>query len=143
MLSLAGKPFSVFTPYRNAWLKALTPTQVRAHPVQRHAAVLARPPRALDTGLPALGTLGLAPTNLATLGVRTGMSGGAALFADFKHRIDDYATARDFPAVKGPSYLSVHLRFGTVSVRELVAYAHARSLQPGGSGAATWLSELI
>jgi deoxyribodipyrimidine photo-lyase len=143
VLSLAGKPFSVFTPYRNAWLKALTPTQVRAHPVQRHAAVLARPPRALDTGLPALGTLGLAPTNLATLGVRTGMSGGAALFADFKHRIDDYATARDFPAVKGPSYLSVHLRFGTVSVRELVAYAHARSLQPGGSGAATWLSELI
>jgi deoxyribodipyrimidine photo-lyase len=37
----------------------------------------------------------------------------------------------------------VHLRFGTVSIRELVAYAHARALQPDGQGAATWLSELI
>ena len=27
---------------------------------------------------------------------------------------------RDFPAIKGVSYLSVHLRFGTISVRELV-----------------------
>ena len=54
-----------------------------------------------------------------------------------------YREARDYPAVKGPSYLSVHLRFGTVSVRELAAYAHACSLQPDGAGAATWLSELI
>jgi deoxyribodipyrimidine photo-lyase len=37
------------------------------------------------------------------------------------------------------SYLSVHLRFGTVSIRELAAAAHAR----GGEGAETWLSELI
>ncbi len=37
----------------------------------------------------------------------------------------------------------MHLRFGTVSIRELVAYAHQRSLQPDGIGAATWLSELI
>jgi len=37
----------------------------------------------------------------------------------------------------------VHLRFGTVSIRELVAYAHLRSLEPDGAGAATWLSELI
>ena len=71
------------------------------------------------------------------------MPGGAALFADFRKRIDRYRDARDFPAVKGPSYLSVHLRFGTVSIRELVAFAHFRSLQPGGEGAATWLSELV
>ena len=55
------------------------------------------------------------------------MRGGAALFADFRERIDDYREARDFPAVKGPSYLSVHLRFGTVSVREL-AGVRARML---------------
>ena len=71
------------------------------------------------------------------------MTGGAALFADFRKRIDRYRDARDFPAVKGPSYLSVHLRFGTVSIRELAAYAHQRSLEPDGDGAATWLSELI
>ena len=37
----------------------------------------------------------------------------------------------------------MHLRFGTVSIRDLVACAHARSLAPGGDGAATWLSELV
>ncbi len=71
------------------------------------------------------------------------MSAGAARFADFQHRIDRYAEARDYPAKKGPSYLSVDLRFGTVSIRQLAAYAHARSLHAGGGGAATWLSELI
>ena len=87
--------------------------------------------------------MGFRRTNLAELGVVPGMAGGAALFADFRKRIDDYRETRDFPALKGPSYLSVHLRFGTVSIRELAAYAHARSLQPDGDGAATWLSELI
>jgi len=143
VLSLAGKAFSVFTPYRNAWLKALKPAHLRAHAVSSLGAALARPPRALDLGLPSLEAMGFARTNLAQLGVRPGMGGGAALFTDFKRRIDDYAEARNFPAVKGPSYLSVHLRFGTVSVRELAAYAHARSLEPGGAGAMTWLSELI
>jgi deoxyribodipyrimidine photo-lyase len=42
------------------------------------------------------------------------------------------------------SYLSVHLRFGTVSIRELVAEAIAAgALRPGHEGAATWLSELV
>jgi deoxyribodipyrimidine photo-lyase len=72
-----------------------------------------------------------------------GMRGGAARYADFKRRIARYRDARDFPAVKGPSYLAVHLRFGTVSTRTLVAFAHARSLEAGGQGAATWLSELV
>jgi deoxyribodipyrimidine photo-lyase len=44
-----------------------------------------------------------------------------------------------FPAVKGCSYLSAHLRFGTISIRQLAAYAHAQA----GRGAATWLGELI
>jgi deoxyribodipyrimidine photo-lyase len=67
-----------------------------------------------------------------------GMSGAKKLFVDFRRRIDDYAKKRDYPALKGPSYLSVHLRFGTVSIRELVAFARKRK----GAGAATWLSEL-
>jgi len=67
-----------------------------------------------------------------------GMSGAKQLFADFKRRIDAYAQQRDYPALKGPSYLSVHLRFGTVSIRELVAFARGRK----GAGAATWLAEL-
>ena len=143
VMTQAGRPFTVFTPYRNAWLRTLAPSHLVPHDVDAHAAALAPPPPAEDRGLPALAAMGFARTNLAALGIVAGMAGGAARFADFRERIGDYKASRDFPAVKGPSYLSVHLRFGTVSVRELVAYAHACSLRAGGDGAATWLSELI
>ncbi len=143
VLTQAGKPFSVFTSYKNAWLKTLTPYHLKSYAVDRYASTLASPPASTAAPMPTLEALGFRRTNLAALGVRTGMRGGAALFADFRKRIDSYSDARDFPAVKGPSYLSVHLRFGTVSIRELAAYAHARSLESGGEGAATWLSELI
>jgi deoxyribodipyrimidine photo-lyase len=143
ILSQAGRPFSVFTPYRNAWLKALRPAHLAPWACADRARALATPPRDLDLPLPSLETLGFRRTNLNALGVTPGMTGGAALFRAFRSRIDRYRDARDLPAVKGPSYLSVHLRFGTVSIRELAAYAHARSLEPGGEGAATWLSELV
>ena len=143
ILSKAGTPFSVFTPYRNAWLKALTPFHVKAYPVDKHARALSRPPQAIAADIPTLEALGFRRTNLAALGVVPGMTGGAKLFSDFRKRIDRYRESRDFPARKGPSYLSVHLRFGTVSIRELAAFAHVRSLEQGGDGAATWLSELI
>jgi len=44
--------------------------------------------------------------------------------------------------VRGPSYLSTHLRFGTVSVRRLAREARDR-VQAGSRGAEVWLSELI
>jgi deoxyribodipyrimidine photo-lyase len=68
-----------------------------------------------------------------------GMSGGARLWKAFRKRLADYAARRDFPALAATSRLSVHLRFGTVSIRELVRYARARR----GAGAKTWLAELI
>ena len=43
----------------------------------------------------------------------------------FLQRIERYEETRNFPAVKGPSYLSVHLRFGTISPRLLARTAHA------------------
>jgi len=143
VLSQTGKPFSVFTPYRNAWLKALTPAHLRPCAIDDHTNTFARPPRNVAAGFPSLEAMGFGRTNLRALGIRPGMAGGAALFRAFRGRIDRYRDARDFPAVKGPSYLSVHLRFGTVSIRELAAYAHARSLEADGAGAATWLSELV
>ena len=143
VLTQSGKPFSVFTPYKNAWLRTLTPYHLKSYPVARYAGALARPPAATSAAIPSLEAMGFARTNLRAVGVVPGIAGGAALAADFRTRIDAYRAARDFPAVKGPSYLSVHLRFGTVSIRELAAFAHARSLEPDGEGAATWLSELV
>ena len=142
VVTRAGTPFSVFTPYRNAWLAKLAPSHVAPHDAGA-SAPLAAPPAALDAGLPSLAALGFRATDLAALGVRPGMAGGRALLDDFAQRIDRYHLARDYPARKGPSYLSVHVRFGTIAIRELVAFAHARSLAPDGAGAAAWLNELV
>jgi deoxyribodipyrimidine photo-lyase len=86
-----------------------------------------------------LEALGFERTDLKALGIRPGPEGAEALFEDFQGRIEDYRKARDYPGVKGSSYLSVHLRFGTISIRRLVRFA----LERGGEGASTWLGELI
>jgi deoxyribodipyrimidine photo-lyase len=142
ILTLAGGPYTVFTPYKNAWLKKLDPFYVKPYPVQAHAATLAPRPEAWRQPVPALEDIGFEKTNLVELKVPTGTGGARALLEDFLGRIDRYHETRDFPAVKGPSYLSVHLRFGTVSIRELAGTAH-RLAQQGSAGAAVWLSELI
>ena len=138
IVSQSGRPYAVFTPYRNAWMRSLTPAHLRSYPID--VGTLAPPPA--PTRVPSLAALGFVATNLRETGVVPGMEGGAALFAEFRDRIDAYPSTRDFPAVEGSSRLSVHLRFGTVSIRELAAFAHARSLERGGEGARTWLSEL-
>ncbi|MDX9718114.1 MAG: deoxyribodipyrimidine photo-lyase [Thauera sp.] len=137
VLTQAGKSYSVFTPYKNAWLKAIDDFQIKAYPVEKYAAHLA--PKPVGETLPSLADIGFEPAGLAELNLPTGMRGGRRLFEDFAARIDRYKRARDFPAVKGVSYLSTHLRFGTVSIRQLAAHARAR----GGEGADSWLSELI
>ncbi len=137
ILTQGNKPYGVFTPYKNAWLKKLDDFYLKPYPIERYAGHLHAPEFACP--MPSLESLGFAHTNLSQLKLPTGMSGGAMLFADFEQRMDRYQEARDFPALKGPSYLSVHLRFGTVSIRGLVRAA----LQRGGRGAETWLSELI
>jgi len=137
IVTQAGTPFSVFTPYKNAWLQRLQSADLEPWPVEGLAARLA-PPRD-DAPLPTLQDLGFETTDLAALRLPTGMSGAQAMFRDFVERIDDYAAARDFPAIKGCSYLSAHLRFGTLSIRQLAGYARHH----GGRGAETWLSDLI
>ena len=136
VLTHSDTPFSVFTPYKNAWLKRLLSSDLAPHEITPHAHRLAP----VESGtIPSLTSLGFAPSNLAQLRIATGMSGAQQLFRDFIERIDHYAERRDFPALRGPSYLSAHLRFGTISIRQLAAYAHAQS----SGGAQTWLSELI
>jgi deoxyribodipyrimidine photo-lyase len=136
ILTRDGRPFSVFTSYKNAWLERLDDFYVKAYPVDKYAESLARH---ASEEMPDLEHLGFQRTNLKELRLPTGTSGGKTWLQDFVSRIDDYKERRDYPAVKGPSYLSVHLRFGTISIRELVRLARSR----GGQGAGTWLSELV
>jgi deoxyribodipyrimidine photo-lyase len=145
VLSLSGTPYGVFTPYKNAWLKKVDAYYLKAYAVEKYAAHLAAAPESLRQGVPSLESMGFEKTNLQEIKIPTGSAGAQALFADFLQRMDQYGDTRDFPAVKGPSYLSVHLRFGTVSIRQLAREAHARAFAPGqaSEGARVWLSELI
>ncbi len=142
VLTLSGGTYSVFTPYKNNWLKKVTPYFLKAYPVATHAMALAPVPQGIDQGVLSLRELGFQTTNLGSLKIPVGSEGAQTLFADFLHRMDDYHATRDFPAVKGPSYLSMHLRFGTVSIRQLARHAHQR-MANASRGAQTWLSELI
>ncbi len=142
LLTLAGKPYSVFTPYKNAWLKKVDHFYLKPYPVEKYADAFSGKPVQHGEPLPTLGAMGFEPTNLKTLKLPTGSSGGAQLLDDFSRRMKDYDVARDFPAVKGPSYLGVHLRFGTVSIRKLAGQALEQQ-KAGSQGAAIWLSELI
>ena len=131
--TLSGDAYSVFTPYRKAWLRNLEPRHFAPFEIDRFASRLAPAP---NGPMPQLEALHFAR---AELPLPAGMSGGALLWKAFRRRLVDYASLRDFPARAATSQLAVHLRFGTVSVRELVRRARTHH----SAGAETWLSELI
>ena len=162
----AGGDYTVFTPYKNAWLKRLRPDDLAPHASLAGAPFAAAPalpapalpasalpasdssadPRALDAPMPSLAALGftaLDPSGRALAAdLHPGETGAAELLAAFLPRLSRYAAERDFPALNGTSGLSVALRFGTVSIRSLVRLAHAAMLR-GDHGAEVWLAELI
>jgi deoxyribodipyrimidine photo-lyase len=150
ILTGGGTPYGVFTPYKNAWLKALhaRPEVLGDCGSDVDGSALAAPPGSVwknEAAVPELEEFGFAApesTSNDDPGLRPGTQGGEQLLAEFLDRIDDYDATRDFPAALGPSHLGIHLRFGTLSLRRLVAIASQR-VEGGSRGAQTWLSELI
>ncbi len=136
ILTRTGKPYTVFTPYKKNWLARLRDEDLAAWEV---TPLLPRLYQGQLSDMPSLEALGFAPTDLASRRMPLGQHGAEQLLEDFLARMPHYAEWRDFPATKGVSYLSPHLRFGTVSLRRLARLAHAGQ----GPGAETWLSELI
>ncbi|TAD83811.1 MAG: deoxyribodipyrimidine photo-lyase [Bacteroidetes bacterium] len=117
-----GSPYTVFTPYSRKWRAALKPQTFNAFPTEKYAgAFYKQTPRPLPTlGLIGFGAVedpGFPPQQVAD-----------AL-------IEHYDAQRNFPGVNGTSRLGVHLRFGTVSIRQV-----ARMAAPLSD---TFLSELI
>jgi deoxyribodipyrimidine photo-lyase len=140
VLTLAGGIYGVFTPYKNAWLKRLNAQPEAAAPwmIEPYAAGLAAVP---ESPLPSLADLGF---DDGPLPAPAGMDGATRLFEDFLPRLADYGTARDFPMQDATSRLSIHLRFGTTSVRHLVRTLRQMMANgAGGTGAPVWLSELV
>jgi deoxyribodipyrimidine photo-lyase len=116
-----GKPYTVFTPYSRKWKAKLTDFYVKPYPTKKYFKNFIQ---TLPFKIPALNDLGFKPAGLEF--PSTTIS---------KSTVTHYKEQRDFPALKGTSRLSVHLRFGTVSIRALVKQALALN--------ETWLNELI
>jgi deoxyribodipyrimidine photo-lyase len=140
VLTAAGAPFKVFTPYARAWLKR------DKTPPGRTIARLSTPPppRLASEPLPTLATWGLcrAATILE--------AGEAAARRRLERFLDGpiflYGQKRDLPAEEATSRLSADLRYGTLSIREV--YAKCAAAAEGATparrrGAGIFINELI
>lgn len=138
ILTGSGTPFRVFTPYFRAWSAALErePDSVLAmrDSVPRAGEIASGDRSGMDASA-LLARIGFKRGSPAVAG---GESGARSRLERFLAHVGRYGTERDLPAVQGTSRLSVDLRFGTISVRELVRAGR----QVPGEGAAKWISEI-
>lgn len=116
-----GKPYTIYTPYKNKWRAKLDAYYLRSYPTEKYVDRFIRMP-ALE--MPSFGQLGFKAAGLKFPSTAL----PPAL-------VKQYAAQRDMPGIAGTSQLGVHLRFGTVSVRELVREALPLS--------DTWVNELV
>ncbi len=116
-----GKPYTIFTPYSRKWKLRLTDFHVKPYPNKKYFKNFIQT-TAFNT--PSLKDIGFEKSDLEIPGKTIS-----------KSIVTNYKEQRDFPAIKGTSKLSVHLRFGTVSIRALTKQALILN--------ETWLSELI
>lgn len=117
-----GTPYTVFTPYANKWKKKLTPFYYKAYPTKKYFKnFVSLKPEALQS----LEELGFKKTDVEF--------NPKATVSDLL--LQKYKEQRDYPSVKGTSRLSIYLRFGVVSIRQLVSKTLPLS--------ETWLNELI
>ncbi len=116
-----GKPYTVFTPYKNKFLEKFNIEMVRPLITTQyfHNFLRIKP-----LPMMSLEALGFEPLSM--------VYPSKALPQIL---LEEYARNRDFPARNGTSKLSVHLRFGTISIRKVTALAVLHS--------ETFLSELI
>jgi deoxyribodipyrimidine photo-lyase len=116
-----GTPYVVFTPYSRKWKATLTPYQLKPYPTEKYFnSFNHRAPTPLIT----LEEMGFKKSKIAFPPKTTTLS-----------VIKNYEANRDFPAIAGTSRLSLHLRFGTVSIRDKAA--------KGKKTSEKWLNELI
>ncbi len=131
------KHYTVFTPYKCKWLQTVTPDALKPYvgrPSERE------PPSGVRHAMPSLAELGFGHAQPPAF--PAGTSGTYALFDDFRDRMSDYDHACEFPTKRSPSYLGVHLRHDTISIRALARSAHDAQ-RHGSKGAETWLGELV
>lgn len=136
ILSGGGTPFRVFTPYSKAWLAACTSGDIAERPVHQNRWWPADRLDVPGTELRSFEDIGFRPP---TVPVLAGAAHARVTLDRFLRKIDDYADRRDEPAAEATSGLSIHLRHGTISVRE----CFRASMERSSAGARSWTRELI
>lgn len=121
VLKADGLPYTVYTPYMRKWYETLKPFHLKAYPNKKYFRNLYKTD-ALP--IPSLKHMGFEKSEMELPG------------KSYEKYIANYAETRDFPGMHGTTHIGLHLRFGTVSIRELVSEANAHRNK-------TWLNELI
>ena len=95
-------PYTVFTPYKNKWLSIFKPSAVLEYPSVEITNFTNK-----TFTFPSLQELGFKKSTIKV--------------HDYNiSDLENYKTERNFPALNKTSYLSPHLRFGTVSIRKII-----------------------
>ena len=136
ILTQSNKPYTVFTPYKNNHLKKLAEEGIHLYDCDMYKSNFAK---FSYKSIPTLEELQFEKTNLEDFNIPSGTSGGKKLLEKFNNNIKYYSSNRNYPFIRGVSYLSVHNRFGTLSIRHLAKMA----IEADNDGSATWLNELI
>lgn len=110
-----GKPYTVFTPYKRKWLEKFT--KVNLNLIANFDNFYKK-----INDFPSLNQLGLKNSSLKVKKYSL-------------KNVSTYSETRNFPNLDSTSYLSPHLRFGTISVRQIITELKNKS--------ETFLSELI
>ncbi|PTX42892.1 deoxyribodipyrimidine photo-lyase [Christiangramia gaetbulicola] len=117
-----GDPYVVYTPYKNTWREKFKNTELDFHYTKRYSDNLIENSRLPNLSLSDMG-FKKSSIEVPDYQVTPGL-------------IQDYKDKRDYPAVEGTSRLGPHLRFGTVSVRQMVRDANKEKNK-------TFLDELV
>lgn len=138
ILTQAGKPYTVFTPYSKAWKQRAIPgpkpqfkgaatVPLKSEPLPLDPAAFCHP---LKQSLPAAGE------RAALEALRKFMAGP----------VHEYAAKRNLPAAAGTSQLSPHLRAGTIGIRTVLkelSRARAAASPVPQASCDVFLNELI
>ena len=116
-----GKPYTVFTPYSRKWKAVLTDFHLQSYPAKKYFTNFFKQP---PLPIPSLQQMGFTT-------VEKQFPSKQLNTEIVKH----YQQQRDFPSLNGTSKLGVHLRFGTISIRQLAVASKDLS--------ETYLNELI
>jgi deoxyribodipyrimidine photo-lyase len=140
LATASRRPFTVFSPYRRAWLARGVP---RGRDLLAAPASLPPLPDGLASEpLPAVPPPGAFPPGEAEAARRLAAFASAA-----RAPIHAYAEARDRLDLPATSTLSPYLRFGMLSARAAAAVARDAGADPEATratrGADVWLSELV